>query len=140
MLRGEMIQGRWASLVAEALPDGEVLFSSGVSDYQGRVGIVARLDDGNWLFYEWSYGSCSGCDSWEDKVGYYNEDSTGREEVKQEIRDGAAVMDAETFADYLIGCKETGASWLDPDSYGYSDHKGLSFDELMSTVVKDLRN
>jgi len=49
-------------------------------------------------------------------------------------------MDAETFADYLIGCKETGAAWFDPDSYSYSDHKGMSFYELMATVVKDLRN
>jgi hypothetical protein len=35
-------------------------------DYQGMVATVVRLEDGRIAAYNDYYGSCSGCDSWED--------------------------------------------------------------------------
>jgi hypothetical protein len=35
-------------------------------DYQGTVATAVRLHDGRYCWYQDSYGSCSGCDSWED--------------------------------------------------------------------------
>lgn len=35
-------------------------------DYQGSVATAVRLADGRFAWYQDSYGSCSGCDSWED--------------------------------------------------------------------------
>ena len=35
------------------------------SDYQGYVDIDVLLSDGTVMSYYYSYGSCSGCDSWE---------------------------------------------------------------------------
>lgn len=130
-LRGKMITGRWHETVADALPDGEVLFSTGSDGYQGSVAIVARLDDGRWLHYDWSYGSCSGCDAWEGQP---------EDDVKDEIRLGAAVMDSAHFADYLVSAKASRSSWLwDPstenDSYSYESHVGLTVDELVARVL-----
>ena len=43
----------------------KLLFLSYTSDYQGSVDVSALLEDGRVFSYEYSYGSCSGCDSWE---------------------------------------------------------------------------
>lgn len=137
-LRGKMVEGRWFEEVKAALPDGEVVFSTGTDDYQGSVAIVARLDDGRWLHYDWSYGSCSGCDAWESRV--HGGEEGGREAVLEEIRNGAAILDAAHFADYLVGCRAAKASWLrDPDSseqpfYSYETHVGMTVDELVRAV------
>lgn len=37
------------------------------SDYQGHVDIDVLLKDGRVYSYYYSYGSCTGCDDWEDK-------------------------------------------------------------------------
>lgn len=34
--------------------------------YQGTVMTAVKLEDGRFVFYSDSYGSCSGCDMWED--------------------------------------------------------------------------
>lgn len=129
MLRGRMVTGRWHETVAEALPNGEVVFSTGTDDYQGSVAIVARLDDGRWLHYGWSYGSCPGCDAWEDEP---------TEKVAEEIRKGAAIMDRDHMADYLVAAQASRASWLhdgNPDSYSYESHVGLKVAELVAAVA-----
>lgn len=134
-LRGKMVEGRWHEEVAAALPDGEVVFSTGTADYQGSVAIVARLDDGRWLHYDWSYGSCSGCDAWE---GTMYDDADGPAKVAEEIRKGAAIMDRDHFADYLVSAKAARASWLhsgDGDSYSYEQHVGLKVDELVALLA-----
>jgi hypothetical protein len=35
-------------------------------DYQGKVATLVMLEDGRYALYNDYYGSCSGCDSWED--------------------------------------------------------------------------
>lgn len=35
-------------------------------DYQGEVATAVQLADDRFAWYQDSYGSCSGCDSWED--------------------------------------------------------------------------
>ena len=66
MMRGKCVEGRWWESVFAALPDGECLWSTGSNDYQGQVRVLCRLDAGGFLAYVWDYGSCSGCDKWED--------------------------------------------------------------------------
>lgn len=129
-LRGKMVQGRWHKTVAKTLPDGEVVFSTGLCDYQGYVAIVARLDDGRWLHYSWSYGSCDGCDAWE---------GVPEEDVKEDILKGAAIMDSAHFADYLVSIKASEASWLRDNSVeaeysSYEEHVGLTVDQLVDMV------
>jgi hypothetical protein len=45
----------------------EILRIKYENDYQGFVNIDALLDDGRVFSYNYSYGSCSGCDEWEDR-------------------------------------------------------------------------
>ena len=137
MLRGESIGGKWTGVVYEALPDGEVVYSTGHRDYQGNVSLVAKLDDGRWLHYGWGYGSCSGCDSWEAHL----EEGGDRGKLLEEVRAGAAIMDPDHFADYLVQC--AGADWLVAgmrnkpygwSSYSFDEHAGLSTEQLISMV------
>jgi hypothetical protein len=37
------------------------------NDYQGHVDVDVLLGDGKVFSYNYSYGSCSGCDEWEDR-------------------------------------------------------------------------
>lgn len=130
MLRGECVNGRWSYLVKEALPDGEIVSSVGTCDYQGSVAIVARLDDGRWLHYAWSYGSCSGCDHWENIT---------EGEAKQEIISGAAILDREAFLRYIVSAADSDAGWLaalrGKEDWIYEEKVGLNYNELLDKVV-----
>lgn len=44
----------------------EVLFEDAYSDWQGHLDMDVLLTDGRVASYYYSYGSCSGCDRWED--------------------------------------------------------------------------
>lgn len=130
MLRGECINGRWSGLVREALPDGEIVASVGTDDYQGSVAIVAKLDDGRWLHYSWSYGSCSHCDSWEEQ---------DKDIVKQEIRKGAAILDRDAFLRYIVSAADSDAGWLaalrGKEDWMYEEKVGLDYNGLLDKVV-----
>jgi uncharacterized protein (UPF0303 family) len=45
----------------------EVLRLSYEADYQGYVDIDVLLNDGRVFSYRYYYGSCSGCDEWENR-------------------------------------------------------------------------
>lgn len=60
---------RWCTettLAAEHL-GYEVIETDGVSDYQGW-GVHLLRKDGSWAVLAWSYGSCGGCDQYEDVI------------------------------------------------------------------------
>lgn len=44
----------------------KILKEDGEADYSGQVSVDALLSDGRVFSYEYYYGSCSGCDEWED--------------------------------------------------------------------------
>lgn len=44
----------------------QVLFEKYDNDYQGFVDVDVLLSDGRVFSYAYSYGSCSGCDEWEN--------------------------------------------------------------------------
>ena len=75
---------RWGYAAVEVFgADAELIWESSTDDYQGSCNVLLRLTDGRFAHYEWSYGSCSGCDEWE-----------GREdEVPGIMRDTAVYFD-----------------------------------------------
>jgi hypothetical protein len=78
-------------------PESELIWESSESDYQGSANILIRTPDGRFAHFEWTYGSCSGCDEWEAR------DLTP-EEVTMVMRETAAWFDDEaTLARYLEG-------------------------------------
>lgn len=46
--------------------DAQVIGHWNEGDYQGMVATCVKLTDGRYAIYNDYYGSCSGCDSWED--------------------------------------------------------------------------
>lgn len=50
----EKIWGKW-----------DILWEDSQEDYQGHASFLAKKGN-KYCFYEWWYGSCSGCDTWED--------------------------------------------------------------------------
>jgi hypothetical protein len=46
--------------------DSEVIGHWNENDYQGMVATCVKLNDNRFVIYNDYYGSCSGCDAWED--------------------------------------------------------------------------
>lgn len=125
MLRGECVNGRWAGSIKAVQPDGEIKYSRGEDDWQGTVMFIAKLDDGNWLHCEWSYGSCTVCDSWE-----------GMDEKQQteEMKKTGRKMTRDEMLAFALACQEKKAAWVTGDQYYMSQHVGLSFDDLLGEL------
>jgi len=69
------------------------------SDYQGYVDISVLLDDGRVYSYQYSYGSCSGCDEWEAE-------SYSDEKIEQIMMDEATIFDnIEQYNEYRKNIK-----------------------------------
>ena len=56
---------RWSEVPMELWPDWEVVWEECTVDYQGHANVLLHKN-GKFIFLEWSHGSCSGCDGWED--------------------------------------------------------------------------
>lgn len=56
---------RWSELFEELIGDWLVIWEESEVDYQGHARVLAYKDD-RFCYAEWFYGSCSGCDPWED--------------------------------------------------------------------------
>ena len=56
---------RWSELAERLIGDWFVVWEDAYVDYQGSAELLA-YKDGAFCYLEWSYGSCSGCDPWED--------------------------------------------------------------------------
>lgn len=66
--------------------NAEIIWEDSDADYQGHATILARTPDDRWWFYEWWYGSCSGCDNWE--AAGWDDD-----QIREEMERCAAVFD-----------------------------------------------
>ena len=47
----------------------DVIWEESENDYQGYAKFLLRSPQGAYVYYSYSYGSCSGCDTWES-AGY----------------------------------------------------------------------
>lgn len=73
---------RYGEIAARIWGDSEILWEQSYSDYQGEAAILALMPDGQLCFYEWTYGSCSGCDDWDARCLLDTE-------IEQEMRNSA---------------------------------------------------
>jgi hypothetical protein len=56
---------RWSEFAEENWGDWDVIWERAEVDYQGEAEVLF-FKDGKFAYIEWFYGSCSGCDPWED--------------------------------------------------------------------------
>lgn len=84
----------------------EVIGHWNEGDWQGMVATCVKLEDGRYVIYNDYYGSCSGCDSWEDA----NDD-----EVKTMcigLSNGAYIFESiEDVIEFLECVDETNGAW-----------------------------
>lgn len=83
---------RYGDIAEKIWGDWNILWEDSEADYQGHASFLAEKD-GKYCFYEWWYGSCSGCDTWEAKWGYTCKDADVL--VEKEMRDTALWLDDE---------------------------------------------
>lgn len=86
-------------------------------DYQGAVATAVRLEDGRFCWYQDSYGSCSGCDAWEDCT----------DDEARQLLIGLAI-DAEVF-DTL---NEMLAHMIQGDAASWRDQAGKELHKLLT--------
>lgn len=60
-------QCRYGDIACAVFQNAEVIWEHSENDYQGFANILVRMPDGTFAHYEWTYGSCSGCDEWENR-------------------------------------------------------------------------
>jgi len=66
--------------------DWDILWEDSEADYQGHASFFAEKD-GKFCFYEWWYGSCSGCDGWAA-------DELTDEQIEKEMQETALWLDS----------------------------------------------
>src|SRR5689334_16344805 len=64
-LNSVAVSCRYGDIAARIWEGWELVWEHSEADYQGFASFVAKHEDGRYVFYEWTYGSCSGCDGWE---------------------------------------------------------------------------
>jgi hypothetical protein len=85
----EVDNARYSDILEEVvnnLNPVELLRKNYESDYQGFVDIDVLLENGRVFSYNYSYGSCSGCDEWEDR-------SYSDAEIAEEMREHAVLFE-----------------------------------------------
>lgn len=86
---------RYGDVAGRIFGESEIIWEHSEADYQGFANVLALMTDGTFIHYEWTYGSCSGCDEWEAR------DLTD-DEIEQEMRGSMAVLpDKDALKRYL---------------------------------------
>lgn len=113
---------RWAEFAEANWGTWEFIWEDSYSDYQGSASIVAYdMNSGRFVFTEWSYGSCSGCDPWEDMP---------EEKVKKDFDKMAIYFDdTRSFLKWVDMVKDKKLG-LEEAVYGFK------FDEQVAEVLR----
>ena len=72
---------RYGEIAGKIWGEWEILWEDSEDDYQGHASFIAKKGR-RYCFYEWWYGSCSGCDGWEA-------DGASDESIEREMRNTA---------------------------------------------------
>lgn len=107
----DVAEGRWSDVAILGLEESEVVFWYGEDDYQGSCGYIVKVNNWSWngpqyIEFGWSYGSCSGCDGYEDM---------GTDELIKEFVNGRVSYDKASLREYgkrlLAENPDAGYSW-----------------------------
>lgn len=56
---------RYGEVAERIFGDAEIIYEDSCDDWQGYARLLAHMPNGEFCYYEWFFGSCSGCDDWE---------------------------------------------------------------------------
>jgi hypothetical protein len=89
---GEIAESLWNSW--------DVIWEDSEADYQGHAAFLLKKGS-DYTFYEWFYGSCSGCDEWE-------RENLSAEEIATEMMQYAMTLHGrEELATWLMMLEQT---------------------------------
>jgi hypothetical protein len=89
---------RYGDIIAEIFEDAEILGEDSVADYYHGYAKVYARKNGHYIMYEWTYGSCSGCDDWEHRGLSYKE-------ILKEVKRDMLKLNKQQFLNYLKNMK-----------------------------------
>lgn len=101
-LKPKMTECRYGEILNGLINEYAKIFLYGAeADYQGFVKIAwkEKYDNKKYYFYEYNYGSCSGCDDWESRG------LTNWEIAQEMIRDTVKFDKKEDFIKFLDNYK-----------------------------------
>lgn len=76
---------RYGEVAERIFGNAEIIWENSENDYQGFANVLAHMPDGTFVHYEWTYGSCSGCDEWEAR-------ELDEDQVEEEMRSAMAIL------------------------------------------------
>ncbi len=110
-------QCRWSEYAKELINDWDILWENSEAGWQGGAQILA-FKNGQLRYLDWSYGSCSGCDVYENMKA---------DDVRKEFKNNVMMHfnNVDIFCNWLKMLKGTG------------DYKYGGFIDALSSVFKD---
>jgi hypothetical protein len=96
---------RYGEAAAPLFDGCMVLWEDSEDDYQGHAKVLAKGPADTYRLVAWTYGSCSGCDEWEDRNLAYTD-------ITAEMRKTMAVFTKDSLRAYADGlAKENALYW-----------------------------
>jgi hypothetical protein len=90
---------RYGNIAERIFGDAEIIWEHSEGEYDGCVNVLAKMPDGKFAHYEWTYGSCSGCDEWEAR-------GLDDDQVEAEMRSGIAFFDSQDVVEKYLHLDE----------------------------------
>ena len=111
-------EGRYADILKSVLDNlgaVEELRVNFEDDYQGFVDVDVLLSDDRVFSYMYNYGSCSGCDEWEDR-------GLSDSEIEEEMLSEAAIFDTrEEYQKWRDTIKKPDSAWIPMIGFSSAD-------------------
>lgn len=79
---------RYGEVAGRIFGGAEIIWEDSEASYQGHANVLAKMPDGTFVHYAWTYGSCSGCDEWESR-------GLDDDQVEAEMRSALGVLQNE---------------------------------------------
>lgn len=85
---------RYGDIIGTVFEGGNVIWEDSCAGYQGDANVLVFMPNGSFIKYDWSYGSCSGCDDWEHR-------NLSDEEIIKEVKNSMAVFNVNSLSCFL---------------------------------------
>ncbi len=126
---------RWSEVVSYMMEDAIILDDQSENDYQGSVDVFFKVgnyswcDEGKYGFLSYSYGSCSGCDQWEDEP---------RAKVMADMLNCFLWIDSKSMLQqHLDNLKDTNPGWEADGESSWSLNRKQRYDAIQAALDKE---
>ena len=97
---------RWAREFLKGITNKEIIGSYGERDYDGYAMVVTHNDIYGFKIIQWSWGSCSCCDPFEDQVVNWDEVRKGHTMTFASEEEMMEYLESNWFGQVILGIEE----------------------------------